>query len=77
MEETPATRYYESHKVLGQLYRAIDEHAFFEEIQRQSRSARTLHGSNLAEQVWDYVRGKTALIQYEHFVPFARDIKDA
>ncbi|KAI4233718.1 MAG: hypothetical protein LQ349_004230 [Xanthoria aureola] len=77
VEEAPATRYYESTKVLGQLYRAIDEHAFFEQIQRQSRSMRTSHRSSLAEQLWQYVRRETALMQYEHYLPFARDTRDA
>ncbi|KAL8788930.1 MAG: hypothetical protein Q9213_001453 [Squamulea squamosa] len=77
MEEAPATRYYESQKVLGRLYRAIDEHAFFEDIQRQSRSPISSHRSSLAEQVWEYVRQRTALIQYQHYLPFARDTKDA
>ncbi|KAL8851617.1 MAG: hypothetical protein Q9221_003454 [Calogaya cf. arnoldii] len=77
LEEAPATRYYESPKILGQLYRAIDEHAFFEQIQRQSLSTRTSHRSSLAEQVWQYVRRETALIQYEHYLQFARDTKDA
>ncbi|KAL8993887.1 MAG: hypothetical protein Q9169_006006 [Polycauliona sp. 2 TL-2023] len=77
VEEAPATRYYESIKVLGQLYRAIDEHAFFEQIQRQSRSTKTLHQSSLAEQVWQYVRSETALIEYKHHLPFARDTRDA
>ncbi|KAL8876738.1 MAG: hypothetical protein Q9198_005119 [Flavoplaca austrocitrina] len=77
IDEAPATRYYESPKILGQLYRAIDEHVFFEQIQRQSRSMRTSHRSSLAEQVWQYVRRETALMQYEHYLPFARDTRDA
>ncbi|KAL8665874.1 MAG: hypothetical protein Q9168_007610 [Polycauliona sp. 1 TL-2023] len=77
VDEAPVTRYYESTKVLGQLYRAIDEHAFFEQIQRQSRWTRTSHRSSLAEQVWQYVQSETALIQYKHYLPFARDTRDA
>ncbi|KAL8810430.1 MAG: hypothetical protein Q9200_002580 [Gallowayella weberi] len=77
VEETQPTRYYRSEKVLGQLYRAIDEHDFFEEIQRHSRSARKPQSFSLAEEVWKFVREKTALIQYKHYLPFARDIKEA
>lgn len=76
-EDLPVTKYYRSEKVLGQLYRAIDEHAFFEGIQRQSRAARQPHRSSLAEEVWKYVRERTALIEYYHYLPFARDTKDA
>ncbi|KAL8727230.1 MAG: hypothetical protein Q9166_006194 [cf. Caloplaca sp. 2 TL-2023] len=77
VEEAPATRYYKSEKVLGKLYRAIDEHDFFEEIQRHSRSVPKPQGISLAEEVWKYVREKTALIEYTHYLPFARDIKEA
>lgn len=76
-ETSQATRYYESQKVLGKLYRAIDEHEFFEEIQRQSRSAWSHQHLSLAEKVWGYVKEKTTLIQYDHYHGFARDIKEA
>ncbi|KAL8828644.1 MAG: hypothetical protein Q9170_006510 [Blastenia crenularia] len=72
-----ATRYYRSDKVLGKLYRAIDEQDFFTEIQRQSRSPSRPQSISLAEKVWEYVRDKTALIQYHHYLDFARDVKKA
>lgn len=75
-ETIPATKYYASRKVLGQLYRAIDEHAFFEEIQRWSRTAKRSQSISLAEKVWGYVHSKTALIQYDHYLRFARDVKE-
>ncbi|KAL8705424.1 MAG: hypothetical protein Q9201_001448 [Fulgogasparrea decipioides] len=75
-ETTPGIEYYESQKVLGKLYRAIDEHDFFAEIQRQSRVARRSQSISLAEKVWAYVRVKTALIQYEHHLGFARDVRE-
>ena len=74
----PKLHYYESQNVLGELYREIDEHKFFEAIQRQSR----MPGSNpdkthsLAGAVWNYVREKTALIQWQHYMSWARDVKD-
>ena len=63
--------------MLGQLYRAIDEHDFFAEIQRQSQSAWDPQSLSLAEKVWDYVRAKTTLIQYDHYLGFARDVREA
>ena len=71
-------RYYESHQVLGKLYRAIDEQKFFEAIQRQSRSSRidSGHTGSLADAVWTYVREKTALIQWRHYVTWAQDVRD-
>ncbi|KAL8897272.1 MAG: hypothetical protein Q9207_007295 [Kuettlingeria erythrocarpa] len=76
-ETVPVTRYYESQKVLGKLYRAIDESDFFTAIQRQSRVALQPQSLSLAERVWEYVREKTALMQYQHYLDFARDVKEA
>ncbi len=74
----PKPRYYESQKVLGKLYREIDEHNFFEAIQKQSRmpsvNPSTTH--SLGDAVWNYVRDKTALIQWQHYMTWARDVKD-
>ena len=77
--EPPRTRYYESTKVLGKLYRAIDEHKFFEEVQRQSTSINGsyTHTRSLIDAVWRYVQEQTALIQWSHYIDFARDVKDA
>ena len=74
----PKLRYYESHNVLGKLYRAIDEHKFFEAIQKQSRSSRldSGHTRSLADAVWNYVRDKTALIQWQHYLNWAQDVRD-
>ena len=69
-------RYYSSEKVLGKLYRAIDEHEFFEGIQRRSRQ-KNEHVDDLASRVLQYVLSKTALIQYKHHMGFARDIREA
>ena len=77
LDSVPATKYYESFKVLGQLYRAIDEHKFFEEIQRWSKSSTQPQHTTLADKVWAYVHSKTALIQYDHYLRFASDVKEA
>lgn len=77
--ETRRTRYYESQKVLGKLYRAIDEHKFFEEVQRQSTSTNGIrnHTRSLTDAVWRYVQKQTALIQWSHCLDFARNVRDA
>ena len=74
----PKIRYYPSEKVLGKLYREIDEHNFFEAIQKQARMPSIHSGKthSLADAVWSYVRDKTALIQWEHYKTWARDVKD-
>ena len=74
----PRIRYYESQKVLGILYRAIDEQKFFEQLQSQSRlplGATAGERSHL-DAVWKYVEEKTALIQWHHYIGFAKDIKE-
>lgn len=75
----PKLRYYESQKVLGKLYREIDEHKFFEAIQEQSRMPSINRGKvrSLADAVWNYVCEKTALIQWEHYESWARDVRDS
>lgn len=71
-------RYYESQKILGQLYRAIDEQKFFEQIQSQSQIPRGALGGvrSHLDSVWSYVQEKTALIQWQHFTERAKDIKE-
>ena len=72
----PAPKYYRSEKVLGKLYRAIDEHQLFEEIQRSNHSEDLSRPKgNQFNAVWKFIQGKTALIQYEHYIGFARNIK--
>lgn len=74
----PRLRYYESHKVLGSLYRAIDEHTIFKQIRRYSSAPRSSLRSNQnpIDLVWKYVQRTTALIQWDHYMTFAKDVKD-
>lgn len=70
-------RYYESERVLGQLYRAIDEKKIFEEMQHQMTETKShLGGLPLMDQVWAYVLRETALIQWEDYKPLARSIRE-
>jgi hypothetical protein len=75
----PQLRYYESQKVLGKLYRAIDEYKIFQQIQGQSRPLKdsVKSGKDAIEKVWDYVQNVTALIEYRHHVKFASLVKDS
>ena len=68
-------RYYPSEKILGKLYRDIDEHQFLSVIQAPS-GPRHLEKRSLRDAVWQYVRNKTALIQWQHYRSFAEDVKD-
>lgn len=71
-------RYYESQKVLGELYREIDEYETLKAIQKHSRPDAIDHNAagSLAHTIWNHVKQKTALILWEHHKDFARDVKD-
>jgi RNA dependent RNA polymerase len=77
--ESSKVKYYESNRILGKLYRAIDEYKFLEELQEQSRVANKLSGSEgtLMNQIWAYVKQQTQLIEWKHHNSDARDIRDA
>ena len=75
IDDGPQTKYYKSHKILGKLYRAIDERDLLDEIQKRSKSY--IGNQGLLDAVWKYVSEKTALIQWEHHTSFAMDIKEA
>ena len=68
-------RYYASEKVLGKLYRDIDESKFLAEIQSPSASKNT-ESRSLVDVIWQYVRNKTAMIQWRHYLEFAQNVKD-
>ncbi|KAJ9647017.1 hypothetical protein H2199_002003 [Coniosporium tulheliwenetii] len=74
-------RYYESDKVLGKLYRAIDERAILSAIQARSKTqAQALAdatAASLMDKVWAHVKRNTALVQYAHHLSSAREMKEA
>jgi hypothetical protein len=72
-------RYYESKRVLGKLYRAIDEQDFLEGLQKRSRTSPIAAGAEttLVDQIWQYALRQTHLVQWAHQIDHARDIKEA
>lgn len=73
----PTTKYYPSQKILGKLYRAIDEHQLFKELQQPQRSDILSNpGGTHLDAVWRYVQEKAALIKYKHYLDFARNMKE-
>jgi hypothetical protein len=65
-------RYYKSERVLGQLYRAIDEKAFLDEVQ-SSQDSGNLH---VLQSVWNYVEGQIAGFQWDHHVDDAVNVME-
>ena len=72
----PPSKYYRSEKVLGKLYRAIDEQRLFKAIQQPNHTEDLSRSrENQFDAVWKFIRDRAALIQYEHYIDFARNIK--
>ena len=77
--ESTKMRYYESPRVLGRLYRAIDEQKFLKELQTQPKSSPTTAelGPTLIDKVWRYALQQRHLVQWIHHMDHARDIREA
>jgi hypothetical protein len=76
-------RFYQSDKILGKLYRSIDEREVFSGIQQQglsqhvNKANRARHSvSSVLEGVWTYVQRRCQAIQWEHHLDRARGIRD-
>jgi hypothetical protein len=76
--DSKSYRYYESQKVLGRLYRAIDERSFLAEIQeRAGQFERPVNfNHSIMHQLWTYIQNQTALVQWDHYQEWAREIKE-
>lgn len=70
-------RYYESHKILGKLYRAIDEQQFLQSMRSRHNLVKTQETSRLMSRLWDYVQRQNVLVQWTHYKPLARRIKES
>ena len=69
-------RYYESDKILGKLYRAIDERKIFEDIKHRASTQNVNSRSTVIDEVWAYVQRTCSLIQWEHHREWAKDIRE-
>ncbi|KAM0717022.1 hypothetical protein Q7P37_006874 [Cladosporium fusiforme] len=76
-EEKKPMRYYRSEKVLGQLYRNIDEKQFVVEMQRQHHARILDSSSGLLDNLCDYVLRQDSDfgVLYESYMDLARDIR--
>jgi hypothetical protein len=72
-DDMPRYRYYESPKILGKLYRAIDERAIFREIQRREDGLNSQ--STVIGEVWKWVQKECVLIQWTHLLGWAQNIR--
>lgn len=75
-------RYYESQKILGRLYRAIDDKKFLADMQAETQrqliadTVSTNPNMSVMEQIWDFVQRKTLLVQWKQHEHFARELRD-
>ncbi|EED15337.1 RNA-dependent RNA polymerase, putative [Talaromyces stipitatus ATCC 10500] len=76
----PPLRYYKSQRVLGALYRTINERDFIRELewdspnhQQQKQSSKSV---NVLAAVWEYVKCETAGFLWDHCVKDAYYIRD-
>lgn len=67
-------RYYKSHRVLGQLFRQIDERAFLEELKASTR--RNQPRADLLQGIWAYVNAETAGFQWDHHISAGLSVKE-
>ncbi|TVY55116.1 RNA-dependent RNA polymerase 2 [Lachnellula cervina] len=75
-DEFTSYRYYESNKILGKLYRAIDEQAVFQDIQKRASASGITSRSNIIDEVWRYVEKKVQGFQWKDQMDWASDIRD-
>jgi len=72
-------RYYESERILGQLYRAIDEDVFFEALEDDNSSLFSRDGGdNVIAEIWQWVcasmDGKTVIPK--QYLDIAGEVRD-
>ena len=71
-------RHYRSKKILGKLYRAIDEQDFFAALQNDSQ--RLINASSgektLMQRLWAYAQHQTVSIQWLHHRQWALEVKE-
>ncbi|KAG0643426.1 RNA dependent RNA polymerase-domain-containing protein [Tuber brumale] len=79
-EDTP-TLYYESEKVLGKLYREIDETAFLREVQgtmHRERRARNVDEGAVVRGIWEWLEGAIpSKYKWKDYIGVAAELKEA
>ena len=71
-------RYYESEKILGKLYRAIDEEAIFEDLEEDTEGSifSTASNENVLQEIWAFVESEMELVEWDDYIPEAEGIKE-
>lgn len=74
---TQRYRYYESERILGHLYRAVDENTFFQDLEDDTSSlfSRTA-GDNVLEDIRDWIGSYVSYSRIQSFRSIAREFRD-
>lgn len=73
-DDTPTYRYYESDKILGKLFRAIDEHEIFADVQ-QSKSRK--EGNSVLSGILKYIERNCSMpFVRSYYMGRARGIRE-
>ena len=83
-DDVQSFRYYESGKILGQLYRAIDEREVFKDIQRIGGrqdspgicNRKGYSNTSLMDAVWYFVQRQCRSSKWKNHIKWARDIRE-
>ncbi|KAG9613257.1 RNA-directed RNA polymerase, partial [Aureobasidium melanogenum] len=75
LDDVRPVRYYRSEKALGHLYRSIDEQEFLRTLQDATQSLPG-RGDTVLSTLWAYIQQYTGVIQWEHHLDLARQIRD-
>jgi hypothetical protein len=71
--------YYPSNKILGKLYREIDEDEFLQELQRENYPEQGGDEGDVLERLWRYMKVQTSGLlpgeQWQEYYDFAGDLR--
>lgn len=68
-------KYYESNKVLGLLYRDIDEKKIFQDVQRQLSTHSRILKRDFVEEVWQLVQVRCHGVNWMQHKEWAEDVR--
>ncbi|KAK2748106.1 hypothetical protein FQN57_001229 [Myotisia sp. PD_48] len=74
-DDRPRTRFYRSNKILGHLYRGIDEQDFLRNLHKIARTD-PYSGTSTLQKVWNYIHEETKGFQWDHYVDDSIKIKE-
>jgi hypothetical protein len=69
-------RYYESDKILGKLYRDIDEREVFRDIQQKGMLSDNTLGMSVLNSIWKFVQRRCQTLYWKSYLDTARNIRD-